>query len=79
MNRKTGRTAQEILSTDYGPEPAEEAYRRGYLAGFAQALNYLDEGHGDDELYDFQQDVLERWTRQEPTDVRIPPPEVDDD
>ncbi|MEZ4865328.1 MAG: hypothetical protein R3C14_28725 [Caldilineaceae bacterium] len=70
---RTRYTANEILSADFPPETAEEAYRRGYVDGMIVYADYLAEGVPADWLARFRERVLFEWMRTE-TDKEIWPP-----
>ena len=74
MSQQKFYTADEILAGAFPPEPAEEAYRRGYLDGFLAALDYVSEGKDIEWLYRFRNQVLNSWSATD-TDHLIEPPQ----
>lgn len=55
-------------------ETADQAYRRGYLAGYLAALDYAGEGKDLAWLYRFRQQVLEQWAYNSPLTDDHPAP-----
>ena len=69
-------SVEELLSTDFPDEPAEEAYRRGYSDGMEVAIDYLTSGIDADWLARWRLAVLNKWAKTD-TEQEIEPPLAD--